>query len=164
MKQNNTKFSTCTPNFSAYILYLFLLTIRLGFTLDIKISTFYDFYFAQSNFLCFIPIPSNRSPICIGFTLDIKFKKLYKVQCCPFLMFLKVANFLLSFFPSQFYLIFFFYCCVENLLSKYSPPIMQSSFSSVSLVVHKCILWHWGMLQECALVSYRVLHSNSLNI
>ena len=60
------------PNFSAYILYLFLLTIRLGFTLDITISTFYDFYFAQSNFLHFIPIPSNRSPICIGFTLDIK--------------------------------------------------------------------------------------------
>ena len=60
------------PNFSAYILYLFLLTIHLGFTLDIKISMFYDFYFAQSNFLRFIPIPSNCLPIYVGFTLDIK--------------------------------------------------------------------------------------------
>ena len=39
---------------------------------------------------------------------------------------------------------------------------VQSSFSSISLVVHKCILQHWGMLQECTLVSYRVLHSSSI--
>ena len=34
----------------------------------------------------------------------------------------------------------------------------------VSLVVHKCIAWHWGMLRECTLGSYRVLRSISINI
>ena len=34
----------------------------------------------------------------------------------------------------------------------------------ISLVVHKCIAWHWGMLQECTLGSYRVLRSISINI
>ena len=34
----------------------------------------------------------------------------------------------------------------------------------ISLVVHKCIAWHWGMLRECTLGSYRVLRSISINI
>ena len=62
--------------------------------------------------------------------------------------------------------IYLFSCCVENLVSRYSPPIMQGPFSCNSAkvlissqVVHIYIyiLQLWGMLRECTLGSSRVL-------
>ena len=87
------------PNFSSYILYLLLLTIcffAFGFTLDIKISTFYlTFTLLSLTSYALYLLPLTVCQFAFGFTLDIKSEKLYKAQCCPFLMFLKVANFLL---------------------------------------------------------------------
>ena len=119
------------PNFGSYILYLLLLTIRysaFGFTLDIKNKyVLFDFYFAKFNFLRFISTPSNRLLTCIWFYLRYKIRKIIQSSVLSFSGVLKVANFLLPFLSQ-----FSFYCWVENLLSGYSPPIMQSSFACFS--------------------------------
>ena len=68
--------STFMPNFSSYILYLLLLTMcyfTFGFTLDIKISTFYLTFTLLSLtsyvlYLLLLTIPQ----IAFDFTLDIK--------------------------------------------------------------------------------------------
>ena len=87
----------------------------------------FDFYFAKFNFLCFISTPSNRSPICVWFYLRYKIRKIIQSSVLSFPGVLKVVNFLLpSLSP------FSFYCWVENLLSGYSPPIMQNSFACFS--------------------------------
>ena len=86
----------------------------------------FDFYFAKFNFLHFISTPSNRSLICILFYLRYKIRKIIQSSVLSFLGVLKVASFLLPFLSQ-----FSFYCWVENLLSGYSPPIMQSSFACV---------------------------------
>ena len=150
------------PNFSSYILYLLLLTVcysAFGFTLDIKISTCYLTFtlLSLTSYALYLLLLTIHQ-FAFGFTLDIKLRKIIQSSVLSFLGVLKVVNFLLPSL-SQFSL----YCWVENLLSGYSPPIMQSS-SACSLVVHKCIAWHWGMLRECTLGSYRVLHSISINI
>ena len=118
------------PNFSSYILYLLLLTIcysTFGFTLDIKISMCYLTYFAKFNFLRFISTPSNHSLLCVWFYLRYKIRKIIQNSVLSFLGVLKVVNFLLPSLSQ-----FSFYCWVENLLSRYSPPIMQSSFACFS--------------------------------
>ena len=119
---------------TSYILYLLLLTVRqfvFGFTLNIKNKyILFDFYFAKFNFLCFISTPSNHSPICIWFYLRYKIRKIIQSLVLSFFLgVLKVANFLL---PSLSFSVFSFYCWVENLLSGYSPPIMQSLFAYFS--------------------------------
>ena len=87
----------------------------------------FDFYFAKFNFLHFISTPSNCSPICIWFYLRYKIRKIIQSSMLSFPGVLKVVNFLLpSLSP------FSFYYWVENLLSRYSPPIMQSSFACFS--------------------------------
>ena len=97
-----------------------------------------DFYFAEFNFLCFISTSSNRSPICIWFYLRYKNKKNYtKLSVVLFWVFLKVANFLL--FLSLSLLL------DRNLLSGYSPPIMQGSFVCFSGCAY-CIVRCWGIL------------------
>ena len=84
----------------------------------------FDFYFAKFNFLCFISTPSNCSPICVWFYLRYKIRKIIQSSVLSLPGVLKVTNFLLPSLSQ-----FSFYCWVENLLSGYSPPIMQSSFA-----------------------------------
>ena len=92
-------------NFSSYILYLLLLTIcysTFGFTLDIKISMCYlTFTLLSLTSYTLYLLLLTICQFAFGFTLDIKLEKLYKAQCCPFRVFLKVVNFLLPSF-SQF--------------------------------------------------------------
>ena len=57
----------------------------------------------------------------LGLTLDINKEKYTKLSVVLFPVVLKVANFLLPYFAQL------FPCCVENLLSGYSPPIMQGA-------------------------------------
>ena len=66
----------------------------------------------------------------LGLTLDINKEKYTKLSVVLFPVVLKVANFLLPYFAQL------FPCCVENLLSGYSPPIMQgpSAGNSVEVV------------------------------
>ena len=82
-----------------------------------------------------------------GLTLDINKEKYTKLSVVLFSVVLRVGNFLLSLFVQL------FPCCVENLLSRYSPPIMQgpscfygSQFSGGSFVVSLSVLNFWGML------------------
>ena len=121
-------------NFGSYILYLLLLTIRyftFGFTLDIKNKyVLFDFYFAKFNFLCFISTPSNCSPTCIWFYLRYKIRKIVQSPVLSFPDVFEGCE-----FPPSLSLLSFpciLYCWVENLLSGYSPPIMQSSFACFS--------------------------------
>ena len=119
----------------------------------------FDFYFAKFNFLHFISTPSNRSPLCIWFYLRYKIRKIIQSSVLSFPGVLKVVKFLLLSSLSQFLLLLL----DRNLLSRYSPPIMQSSFACFSCCVY-CVARHWEILQECTLGSYRVLHSISINI
>ena len=64
------------PNFGSYILYLLLLTIRyfaFGFTLDIKISTFYLTFtlLSLTSYILYLLLLTVRQ-LAFGFTLDIK--------------------------------------------------------------------------------------------
>ena len=83
------------------------LLLRFWFYLRYKIvSTFYlTFTLLSFNLLYFISTPSNRSPTCVWFYLRYKIRKLYKAQCCPFPMFLKVVNFFLPYLCSVFHLL-----------------------------------------------------------
>ena len=122
------------PNFGSYILYLLLLTVHyfaFGFTLDIKNKyVLFDFYFAKFNFLHFISTPSNRSPTCVWFYLRYKIRKIIQSSVLSFPDVFEGCK-----FPPSLSLLSFpciLYCWVENLLSGYSPPIMQSSFACFS--------------------------------
>ena len=68
--------STFMPNFGSYILYLLLLTIRyftFGFTLDIKISTFYlTFTLLSLTSYTLYLLLLTVCQLAFGFTLDIK--------------------------------------------------------------------------------------------
>ena len=57
----------------------------------------------------------------LGLTLDTNKEKYTKLSVVLFPVVLKVVNFLLPYFVQL------FPCCVENLLSGYSPPIMQGA-------------------------------------
>ena len=72
----------------------------------------------------------------LGLTLDINKEKYTKLSVVLFPVVLKVANFLLPYFSQL------FPCCVENLLSGYSPPIMQDATArkSVELV---CLVYYF---------------------
>ena len=59
----------------------------------------------------------------LGLTLDINKEKYTKLSVVLFPVVLKVVNFLLPYFAQLFPF------CVENLLSRYSPPIMQCATS-----------------------------------
>ena len=111
----------------------------------------FDFYFAKFNFLHFISTPSNRLSICVWFYPRYKIRKIIQSSVLSFSSVLKVANFLLPSL-SQFSL----YCWVENLLPGFSTNYAKF-FCLISLVVHKCMALHWGMLRECTLGWYRVL-------
>ena len=118
-------------NFSSYILYLLLLTIcyfTFGFTLDIKKKyVLFDFYFAKfTSYALYLLLLTIRQFV-FGFTLDIKIRKIIQSSLLSFPGVLKVANFLLLSL-SQFFLLLL----GRNLLFRYSPPIMQSSFACFS--------------------------------
>ena len=119
----------------------------------------FDFYFAKFNFLHFISTPSNHSSICIWFYLRYKIRKIIQSLVLSFLSVLKVVNFLLYFFSFSVFPLLL----DRNLLSRYSPPIMQGSSACFSDYAY-CVAQHWGILRECTLGSYRVLRSISLNI
>ena len=103
----------------------------------------------------------------LGLTLDINKEKYTKLSVVLFPVVLKVVNFLLPYFSQL------FPCCVGNLLSRYSPPIMQGATArkSVELVLFGLVfllqlcqrfllLWCLVTFGECCestLGSYRVL-------
>ena len=132
------------PNFGSYILYLLLLTIHysaFGFTLDIKNKyVLFDFYFAKFNFLRFISTPSNRLPICVWFYLRYKNKKNYTKLSVVLSGCFEGCEFPLSFSFSVFLLLL-----GRNLLSRYSPRIMQGYFACFSGGAY-CIARCWGIL------------------
>ena len=118
------------PNFSSYILYLLLLTIcysTFGFTLDIKISTCYLTFtlLSLTSYALYLLLLTVRQ-LAFGFTLG-KIRKIIQSSVLSFSGVLKVVNLLLPSLSQ-----FSFYCWVENMLSRYSPPIMQSSFAYFS--------------------------------
>ena len=84
------------------------------------------------NLLRFISTPYNRSLACVGVTLDINKEKYTKLSVVLFPVVLKVVNFLLPYFAQLFPF------CVENLLSGYSPPIMQGATARNSVEVCFC--------------------------
>ena len=128
-------------NFSSYILYLLLLTIPFWFYLRYKNKyMLFDFYFAKFNFLHFISTPSNHSPICIWFYLRYKNKKNYTKLSVVLSGCFEGCKFPLSFSFSVFLLLL-----DRNLLSRGSPPIMQSSFACFSGCAY-CIVQCWGIL------------------
>ena len=68
--------STFMLNFGSYILYLLLLTMRyfaFGFTLDIKISTYYLTFtlLSLTSYILYLLLLTIRQLV-FGFTLDIK--------------------------------------------------------------------------------------------
>ena len=90
----------------------------------------FDFYFAKFNFLRFISTPSNHSPTCIWFYLRYKIRKIIQSSVLSFPDVFEGCE-----FPPSLSLLSFpciLYCWVENLLSGYSSPIMQSSFACFS--------------------------------
>ena len=118
-------------NFSFYILYLLLLTIRysaFGFTLDIKISMCYltfTLLSLTSYTLCLLLLTVCQ--FVFGFTLDTKIRKIIKSSVLSFLGVLKVANFLFSSFSVSLLLL------DRNMLSGDSPPIMDGPNSFYAL-------------------------------
>ena len=100
----------------------------------------FDFYFAKFNFLCFISTPSNHSPICIWFYLRYKNKKNYTKLSVVLSGCFEGCKFPLLFSFSVFLLLM-----GRNLLSRYSPPIMQGSFACFSGGAY-CIARCWGIL------------------
>ena len=79
-----------------------------------------------------------------GLTLDINKEKYTKLSVVLFPVVLRVANFLLPYFVQL------FPCCVENLLSGYSPPIMQGSTARKSWSWLVCfVVWFTISLQLC---------------
>ena len=86
----------------------------------------FDFYFAKfTSYTLYLLLLTVRQ-FAFGFTLDIKIRKIIQSSVLSFLGVLKVANFLLLSL-SQFFLLLL----GRNLLSRYSPPIMQSSFARI---------------------------------
>ena len=124
--------------FNLYAKFQFLYSISIPsnrsllhfwFYLGYKIiKTFlFDFYFAKFNLLHFISTPSNRLPTCIWFYLRYKIRKIIQSSVLSFFWCFEGCE-----FPPSLSLLSFpciLYCWVENLLSGYSPPIMQSSFA-----------------------------------
>ena len=94
----------------------------------------FDLYFAKFHFLRFISTPSNRLPICIWFYLGYKNKKNYTKLSVVLSGCFEGCEFPLSFSFSVFLLLL-----DRNLLSGYSPPIMQSLKFSCSL----CCAYSW---------------------
>ena len=114
------------PNFDSYILYLLLLTIRYSaflFTLDIKISTCYlTFTLLSLTSYALYLLLLTVCQFVFGFTLDINKKNYTKLSVVLSGCF-ESCEFPLSFSFSVFLLLL-----GRNLLSGYSPPIMQGSF------------------------------------
>ena len=119
-------------NFGSYILYLLLLTIHystFGFTLDIKISTCYlTFTLLSLTSYALYLLLLTVCQFAFGFTLRYKNKKNYIklsvvlsgcFEGCEFPLFFSFSVFLLL--------------LDRNLLSGYSPPIMDGPSSSYAL-------------------------------
>ena len=118
------------PNFRSYILYLLLLTIcysAFGFTLDIKISTCYLTFtlLSLTSYALYLLLLTIHQFV-FGFTLDINKKNYTKLSVVLSGCF-EGCEFPLSFSFSVFLLLL-----GRNLLSRYSPPIMQGSFAYFS--------------------------------
>ena len=118
----------------------------------------FDFYFANFNFLCFISTPSNHSPICIWFYLRYKIRKIIQSLVLSFFRCFEGSEFPPSFSFSVF-LLLLGRKPVARILHQLCKVLLP-----ISLVVHKCITRHWGMLQECTPGLYRVLRSISITI
>ena len=130
-------------NFGSYILYLLLLTIRysaFGFTLDIKISMCYLTFslLSLTSYALYLLLLTVHQ-FAFGFTLDINKKNYTKLSVVLSRCF-EGCEFPLSFSFSVFLLLL-----GRNLLSGYSPPIMQGSFACFSGCAY-CIAWCWGIL------------------
>ena len=89
------------------------------------------------NLLCFISTPYNRSLTCTGLTLDINKEKYTKLSVVLFPVVLKAAKFLLPYFAEL------FPSCVENLLSGYSPPIMQGATACNLVELLFCVVYYF---------------------
>ena len=131
-------------NFGSYILYLLLSNhslLRFWFYLRYKNKyVLFDFYFAKFTSYALYLLFLTIHQFALGFTLDIKIRKIIQSSVLSFPGVLKVTNFLLPSL-SQFFLLLL----GRNLLSRYSPPIMQSSFACFSGGA-QCIAWCWGIL------------------
>ena len=143
-KENNTKYFNLygefwflyfisTPSNHSLLCFWFYLRYKNKYVL-------FDFYFAKFNFLCFISTPSNRSPICIWFYLRYKNKKNYAKLSVVLSRCFEGCKFPLSFSFSVFLLLL-----DRNLLSGYSPPVVQGSFPSCSL----CCAYSWFLRLRC---------------
>ena len=111
-------------------------------------STF-GLYILSCNpfYILYLLLITIRQPA-FGLTLDINKEKYAKLSVVLFPVVLRVVNFLLSLFFFQ-----LFPCCVENLQSRFSPPIMQgaTACNSVELVILLLVFLlsvfnFWGML------------------
>ena len=119
-------------NFGSYILYLLLLTIHysaFGFTLDIKISTCYLTFtlLSLTSYALYLLLLTVRQFV-FGFTLDIKIRKIIQSSVLSFLGVFEGCEFPLFFSFSVFLLLL-----DRNLLSGYSPPIMDGPGFSYAL-------------------------------
>ena len=95
-----------------------------------------------------------------GLTLDINKEKYTKLSAVLFPVVLRVANFLLSLFCSVISLL-----CRKPVVWIFSTNYARSFFYYGSqfggvlfLLLFLSVLNFWGMLLECTLRSYRVLH------
>ena len=73
----------------------------------------------------------------LGLTLDINKEKYTKLSVVLFPVVLKAAKFLLPYFAQLFPF------CVENLLSGYSPPIMQGATARNSVGLLFCVVYYF---------------------
>ena len=121
---------------------------RFWFYLRYTNKSTFGLYILSCNpfYILYLLLITVRRPA-FGLTLDINKEKYTKLSVVLFPVVLRVANFLLSLFFQL------FPCCVENLLSRYSPPIMQGATArnSVELVILLLVFLlsvfnFWGML------------------
>ena len=138
----STPFNHLLLCFWFYLRYKIISTFCLTFTL------------LSFNLLHFISTPSNCSSTCIWFYLRYKIRKLYKAQCCPFPDVLEVVNFFLPYLCSVFLVL---------LGRKPDVQIFSTNYAGFFclFLLWLCIKYIarlWGMLQECTLGSFRVLH------
>ena len=129
--KSNTKY------FNLYAKFRFLyfistpsnhLLLRFWFYLRYKNKyMLFDFYFAKfTSYALYLLLPTIRQFV-FGFTLDINIRKIIQSSVLSFLGVLKVVNFHLPSLSQ-----FFSLLLGRNLLSGYSPPIMQDSFACFS--------------------------------
>ena len=107
------------------------------------------------NLLHFTSTPSNRLATCIWFYLRYKIRKIIQSSVLSFSDVLKVVNFFLPYL-----------CSVFLVLLGRKPDVWRFSNNYARLFFLLFLLWLcinyiallWGMLRECTLGSFRVLH------